>query len=59
LYVEIFPDKDRDPMWFELPVEHPRIESGEMHVPDGAGLGLPLREDIIERYRAAQIAATA
>lgn len=59
LYVEIFPDPERDPMWFELPVSHPRIESGVMQVPDGPGLGLPLREEIIERYRAAPVAATA
>jgi len=52
LYVEIFPDPNRDPLWFELPVEQPRIENGYMHVPQGPGFGLPLRSDVIEKYRA-------
>jgi D-arabinonate dehydratase len=51
LYVEIFPNPKRDPMWFELPVEHPRIRDGFMELPAGPGLGLELNEEVIARYR--------
>jgi D-arabinonate dehydratase len=52
LYVETFPNVERDPLWRELPAQHPLIEDGWMHVPEGPGLGIPLRQDVIERYRA-------
>jgi D-arabinonate dehydratase len=52
LYVEIFPNPRRDPMWFELPVEQPRIRNGFMELPSGPGLGMELNEDVIARYRA-------
>ena len=52
LYVEVFPNVERDPLWRELPAEHPRIEDGWMQVPTGPGLGMPLNQDVIERYRA-------
>ena len=52
LYVEIFPNPRRDPMWFELPVERPRIRNGYMELPTGPGLGLELDEAVIDRYRA-------
>ena len=58
LYVEIFPDTERDPLWAELPETAPRIENGYMHVPQGPGLGLPLRADVIERYRPERERAT-
>jgi L-alanine-DL-glutamate epimerase-like enolase superfamily enzyme len=51
LYVEIFPNIKRDPMWFELPVERPQIRDGYMELPNGPGLGLALNEEIIARYR--------
>lgn len=51
LYVEIFPNPKRDPMWFELPLEQPRIRNGFMELPSGPGLGLELNEEIIDRYR--------
>jgi L-alanine-DL-glutamate epimerase-like enolase superfamily enzyme len=51
LYVEIFPNPKRDPMWFELPVEQPRVRNGYMELPAGPGLGLELNEDVIARYR--------
>jgi D-arabinonate dehydratase len=50
LYVEIFPDPERDPMWFELPVHQPEIKDGYMHVPQGPGLGMELRNDVISKY---------
>ncbi len=51
LYVEIFPDPARDPMWNELPCFQPRIQNGFMHVPQEPGLGLPLKAEIIDQYR--------
>jgi len=53
LYVEIFPDVERDPLWAELPEQQPPIQDGYMQVPQGPGLGIPLRHDVIARYRAA------
>ena len=52
LYVEIFPDPARDPLWVELPAKHPDIREGLMYVPQEPGLGVPLNPDVIERYRA-------
>ncbi len=51
LYVEIFPSYERDPMWVDLPVQPPRIHEGFMELPTGNGLGMPLNEDIIAKYR--------
>jgi D-arabinonate dehydratase len=51
LYVEIFPNPKRDPMWVELPVAHPRIKGGYMELPEGPGLGMDLNEEVIARYR--------
>ncbi len=53
LYVEIFPSYQRDPMWYDLPVQRPAIRDGFMYVPDGPGFGMPLRQDTIDRWRAA------
>jgi L-alanine-DL-glutamate epimerase-like enolase superfamily enzyme len=57
LYVEIFGDAERDPMWFDLPVSRPRIRGGYMEVPQGPGLGMELNLDVIERFRASGSAA--
>lgn len=51
LYVEIFPNIKRDPLWHELPVERPAVRGGYMHLPEGPGLGMALNEDVIARYR--------
>jgi len=51
LCVEIFPNYNRDPMWFDLPVKQPVIKDGFMHLPEGDGFALPLRADTIEKYR--------
>lgn len=53
LYVEIFPDPQRDPMWFELPRTRPEIKDGFMRVPDAPGLGLDLNPDVISKFRVA------
>lgn len=52
LHVEIFPNYQRDPMWYDLPVQQPAIRDGFMYVPDGPGFGMPLRQDTIEKWRA-------
>lgn len=52
LYVEIFPNYQRDPMWVDLPVERPKIQDGYMHLPQGPGLGIDLNPEVIEKYRA-------
>jgi L-alanine-DL-glutamate epimerase-like enolase superfamily enzyme len=49
--VEIFPNENRDPMWFDLPVEQPKIHDGYMHVPDRPGFGIDLRPDTIARWK--------
>ncbi len=51
LLVEIFPNPQRDPMWFDLPVQQPAIRAGFMHLPAGPGFGMPLRQDTIEKWR--------
>ncbi len=51
LCVEIFPNYNRDPMWFDLPQEQPEIRDGYMLLPDKPGFGLPLRAEVIERWR--------
>ena len=51
LCVEIFPNYNRDPMWFDLPEKRPAIKDGFMHLPAGDGFGIPLRADTIEKYR--------
>lgn len=52
LCVEIFPSYLRDPMWFDLPLNMPVIREGFMHITEGDGFALPLREEVIERWRA-------
>lgn len=52
LYVEIFPDRERDPMWFELPVKQPEIKDGYMLLPSEPGLGIELNARVIEQYSA-------
>lgn len=53
LCVEIFPNYNRDPMWFDLPEQQPVIRDGFMHVSEQPGFGIPLRSDAIDRWRAA------
>ena len=48
--LESFADPTRDPLWFELFREQPKIVDGFMAVPDTPGLGLELRRDTLERY---------
>ena len=48
--LESFADPTRDPLWFELFREQPKIVDGHMAVPDTPGLGLELRQDTLEKY---------
>jgi L-alanine-DL-glutamate epimerase-like enolase superfamily enzyme len=52
LYVEVFPNPERDPLWFDLPEKQPRIADGYMYVPDAPGFGIPLRRELIDQHRA-------
>lgn len=51
LYVEIFPNIKRDPLWHELQLKRPVIRGGSMYLPAGPGLGIDLDEEVIARYR--------
>ncbi|HVF09290.1 MAG TPA: mandelate racemase/muconate lactonizing enzyme family protein [Abditibacteriaceae bacterium] len=53
LCVEIFPNYERDPMWFDLPVQQPAIHDGFMFLSDAPGFGIPLRSDTISQWRVA------
>jgi L-alanine-DL-glutamate epimerase-like enolase superfamily enzyme len=48
--LESFADPTRDPLWFELFRERPRIVDGFMALPDAPGLGLELRDETLEKY---------
>lgn len=48
--LESFADPSRDPLWFELFRERPRIVDGFMAVPEAPGLGLELRAETLEKY---------
>jgi D-galactarolactone cycloisomerase len=49
-YVEIF-DEARDPIWWNLIANRPKLEDGTFGLPDGAGFGWQLDEDYIEHHR--------
>ena len=51
LCVEIFPNPQRDPMWFDLPEKQPLIRDGFMQLTQELGFGIPLRRDTIQRWR--------
>ncbi|SDV46854.1 mandelate racemase/muconate lactonizing enzyme family protein [Chitinasiproducens palmae] len=51
LFVEIFANKRRDPLLWELPDGFPDIANGYMKVPQEPGFGIRLRPEVIERYR--------
>ncbi len=51
LFVEIFANRVRDPLLWELPDGFPEIRNGYMTVPQEPGLGVRLRQEVIDRYR--------
>jgi D-galactarolactone cycloisomerase len=50
-YLEVF-HPDRDPIWWGMVANRPKLVDGVMQLPDGPGLGWELDEAFIERYRA-------
>ena len=50
--VEIFPNYNRDPMWFDLPVDQPKIADGYMYCPSKPGFGIDLNQEVIDKWRA-------
>lgn len=52
LFVEIFANRKRDPLLWELPDGFPEIKNGYMTVPQEPGFGVRLKPEVIERYRA-------
>jgi D-arabinonate dehydratase len=50
-YVEIFNNRTRDPLLWELPDGFPVIKNGLMNVPLEPGFGVKLRDEVIEKYR--------
>jgi D-arabinonate dehydratase len=51
LCVEMFPNYNRDPMWFDLPVEPPKIADGFMFLPNRPGFGIDLNQQVIDKWR--------
>jgi L-alanine-DL-glutamate epimerase-like enolase superfamily enzyme len=52
-YVECF-HPDRDPIWWNLIANRPKLIDGELRLPDAPGLGWELDEDYIEHFRVAR-----
>ena len=50
-YVEIFLNRERDPLLWKLPVDFPVIHGGMMDVPQSGGVGIALNAQVIEQYR--------
>jgi D-arabinonate dehydratase len=51
LFVEIFANRRRDPLLWQLPDGFPEISNGYMTVPREPGYGIRLKPDVIARYR--------
>jgi len=53
LILEIFPNPERNPLWFEVYMDDPEnmIKGGVLTVPEKPGLGIELNEKGIEKYR--------
>jgi D-galactarolactone cycloisomerase len=49
-YLEVF-HPDRDPIWWNLITNRPKVVDGEVELPVGSGLGWVLDDEYIERYR--------
>ena len=50
-YVEIFANKQRDPLLWELPDGFPHIENGYISAPQEPGLGVRIKPEVSEKYR--------
>jgi len=49
-FLEVF-HPDRDPIWWNLVANRPRLTGGRVQLPQGPGLGWELDEEYLERYR--------
>ena len=50
-YVECFANPERDPVWRMLIANRTPLKDGMIDVPQGAGFGLVLDQDVIAKYR--------
>jgi L-alanine-DL-glutamate epimerase-like enolase superfamily enzyme len=44
-------DPERDPIFYQLFENHPRVEHGKYRIPDRDGWGLKLDKAVIAKYR--------
>jgi D-arabinonate dehydratase len=51
LFVDCFPDPNRDPIWDKLWINRPKVADGYIDVPTGPGFDIKLDWDMVERYR--------
>jgi len=49
-YLEVF-HPDRDPIWWQMIANRPKLVDGKLALPTGPGLGWELDREFIERYR--------
>ncbi|MGY8993137.1 MAG: mandelate racemase/muconate lactonizing enzyme family protein [Rhodospirillales bacterium] len=50
LYVDCFPDPNRDPIWDKMWINRPKVEGGYMTVPTGPGFDIQLDQDMVKKY---------
>ena len=51
LYLDCFPDPNRDPIWDKMWVNRPDVVEGLMKVPEGPGFDIQLDEEMVKAYR--------
>ncbi|MEX2451314.1 MAG: mandelate racemase/muconate lactonizing enzyme family protein [Rhodospirillales bacterium] len=51
LYLDCFPDPERDPIWDRMIVNKPVVKDGWIEVPQGPGFDIRLDWDMVEKYR--------
>jgi len=52
--LEVFPNRQRDPLWEDLFTGRPEIRAGVLTVPDRPGFGFDVDERALARYRGAE-----
>jgi L-alanine-DL-glutamate epimerase-like enolase superfamily enzyme len=53
--LEFFPNRARDPLWFELYETKPEIAGGKCRLPDGPGLGITFDWKAVENRRTGEV----
>ena len=51
LYIDCFPDPNRDPIWNGMILNKPKVEKGWIQVPQGFGFDIKLDWDKVNKYR--------